>query len=465
MQNHFEDENAGTGQKVHIGIYIMAILAVAAVLISAIWLFKDSARPEAGQPSAPGDSNSLNTALPIPVSENTDIATHPISSGGNRPTIEKKQTHSKSPISQKSVQELGRLLQGSGLSLDERQRILAALVENGSTEAMAILKAALATGAEELRTAIAEALGNCSNSDCKQALLGLLSDQNERVVRAAIRGLAKQDTPEGFEALTRVLLDDQRSLDVRAEAASGLGTSKQPRVVEALSQAVALVNDSDVASEILRALGARDFSETKDFFLNYLRSPNVDSELRTTAVEALAQAEGNPTEFLTSLLMDGDADVRASAAWALSATDAEGNAASTLIGRLQTESDPDVRLRLYQALRNQEKPDIGAIINLLRQEQDSSARIAGLDLVAKIVRDRPTAEIQNFFDQKGVPMLKSAALEGDTGSDRIAAVLALARARTPASFLALQDVGALTTDPKVKQAANGSVPGATASTN
>jgi HEAT repeat protein len=464
MQNPSEDENSRTEQRVHIGIYIMAILAVAAVLISALRLFKYSASPEAGQPSGPGNSNSVTQALPIPLAENTNLATHPVDSGGNRPTIEKAQIHSESPISKKSVQELGGLLQDSRLSSDERRGIVAALVENGSTEAIAILKNALATGSEELRTVIAEALGTCSNSDCKQALLGLLSDQSESVVRAAIRGLAKQDTPEGFEALTRTLLDDQRSLDVRVEAASGLGTSKQPRAVEALGQAVTLVNDSDVASEILRALGTRDFSETKDFFLNYLRSPNVDPELRTTAVEALAQAEGNPTEFLSSMLMDGDSDVRAAAAWTMSATDAKGNAGSALIARLQTENDPDVRLRLYQALRNQENVDVPTILNQLQQEQDLGARIAGLDFLAKTVRDKPTTESQSFFDQRGVPALKDAALNGDTTGTRLAAVLALARAGTATSVSTLEEIAQQATDPRVKDAARGSTRIATIST-
>src|SRR5690348_1784016 len=107
MQNPSEDENSRTEQRMHIGIYIMAILAIVAVLISALRLFKDSASPEARQPSGLGNSNFVSQALPIPVAENTNLDTHPEDSGGNRPTMEKAQIHSESPNSKKSLQELG----------------------------------------------------------------------------------------------------------------------------------------------------------------------------------------------------------------------------------------------------------------------------------------------------------------------------------------------------------------------
>lgn len=447
----------GSSQKNHVSIYIAAMLAVLAVGYSAVRVIKN-----ARSPKAPTEGASAQ-ALPLPAIEETNLSGHSIAGGGDRLTTYGRQASSESKsTSQVSLTELTRLLRQAGLTGSERQKVLRALVENGSPEAMAILKEALAQGTEEMRTAIADALGKCSSADCRQALLGLLNDRSEAVVRAAIRAVAQQGSVEGVQALTPFLYDQQRSIDVRADAASALGSMKQAGAVEALTQAAMTVNDSDMVNELLNALGTRDFSETKDFFLNYLRSPNISSELRSAAVEALAQAEGNPTEFLRSILADGDSEVRTAAAWALSATDAKGNAGQSVIGRLQVEDDPDVRLRLYQALRNQESFDVGTVINLLQQEQDSSVRIAGLDLLAKSVRDNPTTESERFFEQKGLPALKNAALNGDTRSERLAAVLALARAGTDSSLAALEELANQADDPKVKQAALGSVPKGTA---
>ena len=88
---------------------------------------------------------------------------------------------------------------------------------------------------------------------------------------------------------------------------------------------------------MLNALGGREFSETQTFFQNYLRSPNTSSDLRVAAIEALSETKGDPTAFLVSVASDVDSDVRASAAWVLSATEVTGNAGGQLLGLLQSE--------------------------------------------------------------------------------------------------------------------------------
>ena len=179
----------------------------------------------------------------------------------------------------------------------------------------------------------------------------------------------------------------------------------------------------------------------------------VSSDLRVAAIESLWQAKGDPTAFLAGYLSDSDAEVRAAAAWAMSATDATGNAGPQLLAALQGEQDAYVRRRLYQALENQQSFDPGTALALVQRETDPTALTAGMDLLARTLRDNPTSELQNYFDQTAAPALQNMALSGETSSERIAAVIALIRASTPSAMSALQDIAQQSTDPRVQQAA------------
>jgi HEAT repeat protein len=184
-----------------------------------------------------------------------------------------------------------------------------------------------------------------------------------------------------------------------------------------------------------------------------LRSPTVSSELRVAALEGLSEAKGDPSAFLVSMASDLDPDVRTAAAWALSATDASGKAGTQLLGLLQGESDASVRLRLYEALGNQENADVSSVMAAVQNEKDPSARIAGLDLLAKTLRDNPSPQLQTFFDQTAIPELKQTALTGTSKSDQMAAVVALTRANSDPAMQALQDVAQNSNNPAVRQSA------------
>jgi HEAT repeat protein len=222
--------------------------------------------------------------------------------------------------------------------------------------------------------------------------------------------------------------------------------------MQALSQAARTIGDEDVAIQVLKAIGGREFIETQAFFRQYLGS-GVSSDLRVAAIESLAQAEGNPTAFLAGYISDPDAGVRASAAWAMSATDATGNAGPQLLAALQEEKNPEVRWRLYQALGNQDGFDTSTALALVQRETDPAARIAGMDLLASALRNNPTPAVQTYFDQTAAPALKNTALTGESSSERMAAVMALVHASTPAAMSALQELALQATDPRVQQSA------------
>ena len=341
-----------------------------------------------------------------------------------------------------NVSRLAEMAHNASLPYSERAKAIQLLAQDGSAEALAALKEILARADPGLRIAIAEALADCRSPEAASILMGLLQDPDEAVSKTAIHSLAKQNSAEAAGVLVRMLGEEDISAYLRCEAALSLGSVNQPGVMEALAQTAREADDQDLAAAALTALGERDFSETQSFFQDFLKSPDVAPELRVTAIETLASVPGDPTSFLAAVAgKDSDADARVAAAWALSATEATGQAAPQLLAMLQTETDPDVRLREYQALRNQSNVDPAAALSLVQAETDPSARIAGLDMIAKLVRDNPTPALQSYFAQTGIDELKQIALSADgTLDDRQHAIIALTRARTSEATAALAEI-------------------------
>ena len=438
---------------------LIGILAVAAVvLLAAVLLFKPKS-------TAPGSEPSPDATGGTPAPAETAPTTHAAGTQPEHaaPAQQVSATATQAPATgnaghgttdaQASVQDLIKKLKDASLPMSERKAAIRALAKLGTPEALAALKEALTGGSDEIRAAIAEGLGECTSPECGTMLVGLLKDPSEAVVQAAIRGLAQLGSPEATAALTQLLNDSQRSVDIRSEAIAGLGNIEGNGAFEALCQAAMTIGDEDIVSEVLDALGGRDFSETQSFFDKYMGSA-VSSDLRVTAIESLWQAKGDPTAFLVKYLSDSDAEVRNSAAWAMSATDATGKHGQQLLASLQGEQDEGVRVRLYQALGNQDSFDTGTVLALLQQEKGSSARVAGMDLLAKTLRDDPSPTLETFFEQTAAPELQKMALTSEMKDDRMAAVIALIRANTPGAVSALQQLAQSATEPRVKQAAS-----------
>jgi HEAT repeat protein len=339
-------------------------------------------------------------------------------------------------------------------SLKVRGKAAKALAGLGTSEAMSALKSALVTGSDSLRASIAAALGESQDPQSASMLRGLLTDKAESVALAAVQALAQQGSPEAVAALSQLLYNTATPLNVRCEAALGLGEINQPGVVESLSHAAATIGDESIVTQILNALGSRPIEETRGFFESYLHSPTASAELKITAIEALGQAQGDPSALLLDVVRNPDAELRAAAAWALSSTDVQGNLGAQLTAILQNEADPDVRRRLYQALGNQEGFDVASIQALIQKESDPAARIAGMDLLAQNLRSNPSSALSSYFDQNEVPDLKNLALTSETSQERMAAVTALKRAATAGSLAALQELALLSTDKRVTDSAN-----------
>jgi HEAT repeat protein len=340
-----------------------------------------------------------------------------------------------------SMEEWVRRLEDGTLSRAERVEAAEALVRIGTPEALTALKKAFGNLSRELRLAIVDSLGRDGSAEAMALLTEWLKDADSVLARAALENLLRLDKPEAASALVHGLNNAEVSADLRCQIAQGLGALKQPWTAQVLADAAADSENEEVARACVMALGELDYATTKDIFDNLLHAPDVSAELRVTALETLAGVEGNPTGLLKGVAAhDVDPDARAAAAWALSATTDTGDAAPAVLAMIQSEPDPGVRLRLYQALLNQSDVDYSAALALVQRETDPSARIAGFGLLAQEVRLNPSSTIRTYFDQVAVNELERIALAPGTLDDRQAAIVALVRANTPAALEALNQV-------------------------
>jgi HEAT repeat protein len=375
--------------------------------------------PTTAEPSSPG----AQASSPVTAKSSAISATNPGQVGPTTPPFQSQL----------------RVLTNLSLPLSERRKVAEELAQDGSEAALAALKQAFATAPEDMRAAIAESLGMCAGPECAKWLQELLQDPSTVVARGAVRALAGEGSAEAAAALLRLLGDVNTDSELRLSIAHNLGSVEQPGVTQALADLARTAQDPELAMAALSALGQRYFSQTEPFFKEYLSTPGISSELRVAAIEGLTQARDNPSALLLSMAADPDAEVRSAAAWALSATRDTGNVGAQLLDLLSQETDPKVRLRLYQALGNQESFDPGAALALVQNETNPSALLAGLDLLAKAVRDTPTPQLQTFFDNTAIAELKQIALTGNY-DDRQKARTALARAHTPGALAALHDL-------------------------
>jgi len=338
-----------------------------------------------------------------------------------------------------------------------RREAASELAKLGTDEAIRDLKVALKDGEPRLRAIIADALGISPHPEAKLLLKELINDKDPLVAGAAINGWARRGDAEAIEVLTGILQDEKRDADMRGNAAMALGTINDPAALKVLMTAAKGMQDSEVISQIMQGIGQRPFSETQAFYQQYLAQTGIPQAARVAAVESIGNAEGQTTTFLMQYTRDADPEVRAGAAWAISNSGERGQSAPEIMALLQQESDNSVRMRLYQALGNQEQVDVNSVMGMVQREVNNDTRLAGLELLSERLNPQEQPEVSQYFNQIAVPELKTSALSGATDYERMVAALSLLKARTPESMQALQDIASQTKDQRVARIAKGGV--------
>ncbi len=356
-----------------------------------------------------------------------------------------------------SEEELVRILLDKNASPKNRYHAAWALAKSGSEEALGEIEKIFSQKGTEayIKAAVAEGLGYSSNPRAKPILLNMLEDENEIVVRGAIRGLSAIGDQDAVFRLSGILNSNGASKNIIAEAAMGLGKIASPdaclALISAYQNAEASNNDT-LKQDIISAMGYRDISETEAFFQNILNQTDADASLRLTAIEALEEAQGDTGAFLANYLNDADSEIRAEAAWALASADAPGDLADAIESRLAIEEDAEVRKRLYQALGNQENPDLDAGAEFVFKETDLEARLAGYDLLARGLKGSENTALAERFTTTAIPELREMALSDENLNLKLSAVTTLKRAGTAESLSALKEIAAKSLDYRVVKA-------------
>lgn len=350
-------------------------------------------------------------------------------------------------------------LNDASLSFAERREAADALAQSGSPAARACLAAAL-TGPipPPLVSHVATLLAESKDPLALEALRQALQTPNETAAAAAARALAAQGDPADAQRLGEMLFDDSLPESLRAELALALGDIPGPEALHTLARAASQLTDENLSDEIWRALGQRPFRETESVFHSYLSNPDISADAKAAALDALSDAPGDVAPFLLQFLQDPENAVRLAAASSLGMQDLLPGQISRVVDALVTESAPEVRRSLYQALAMQPNVEPDALLRLTETERDPGARMALFNLLAAASQSEGAAPtVQALFDRSAVQELTARALGSGPYDQRLDSITILGRARTPQSAQALEALVGSLKEPGLQEAARNAI--------
>ena len=422
-----------------LGLFLVAFLLVAGFVVASVWI--ENRFP----------SDDAKRAL-LPTAQRA--VTKPIVNALSRQIESYVRSRAEAPYMNAwlTLEETIARFLDERVDLAERRLYAYRLARDGSPECIAALLKVLQTAPPEHKAFMAQLIGSTRNPAAKAWLWLLLNDVNERVVMSTIRGLSAIGGDDVTSRIAGILADDQRVDQIRIEAALGLGTIRTPVAARALVETLGQTPSGEVATQILNSLGRFEFPAVAGAFGKYLAAPETLPEMRVAAAEALGNSSQAAPFLLELAESDGDADVRAAAAWAISAHSTVRDIGPALAGLAERETDADVRRRLYEALLSQAGIPAERLLPIVQAENDLAARVAGFNAIGGVANQQPSSTIATAFDEKIVPELVRIATAPNSLNIQMRAVFALRRARTTAAQAALASI-ASSAPPQVATAA------------
>jgi len=337
-------------------------------------------------------------------------------------------------------------------SVAEQRRRAFLLAEEDPQKARELLEQLMASGEHPaLQAALAEALALSENSDIKTFIDSLATGENEELARAAIRGISGRDSAEAAGLLSNILHNPGMPDSMRTEAARSLGQMQEPTAFNHLLRASYEVVDLDdfepVFHSVLEGMGMADYTQTADYFARLLEHPDIDIASKVTALEALADAQGDAAKLLLQYVSHEDMDMREAAIWSLAVRPEIDQYAEPVMSHILREKDPDARALLYSTAAAA-GANAEALWQNVMDESDRHAYLAGLSFLAT----QAQGPLGQRFDREAVPNLKKIAQESTHRAEQIKAINALGRANTAGARAALLDINASNSDPRVQQA-------------
>ncbi|QJE96194.1 HEAT repeat domain-containing protein [Luteolibacter luteus] len=338
-----------------------------------------------------------------------------------------------------SLEETITLFLDESTDLHQRRFHVYRLAREGTPESIAALRKIFDSAPAGHKIYMAGLIGRSGNPHAKDWLKPLLSDPNEAIVRAAIRGLGVLGGDDVSRKLDLILKDGTRPQAVRVQAAITLGSMGSAAATDALLEAFSENPSDELMAEILHGLGKTRYHEVAPVFETLIASREAPLELRAVAVEALSESSSDAIPYLIEVAgHHEEPDLRASAAWAVSAHGSAGYLAPRLMDLAETEPEAEVRRRLYEAMLSQASLPADRVLSAALKEDEPATRIAGFNAAGQVAGRMPGSKAAAVFDAEIIPELLRTANQPNSLNLRMRAVFALRRANTPAARQALK---------------------------
>lgn len=229
-----------------------------------------------------------------------------------------------------------------------------------------------------VRLVAAKMLGNSAVTDA--ALVAALESPAARVREAALRAAGERTRPALRARVERMLADEP---DIAAMAAWALGEFEQKASVPALRRALAHASPR-VRTGAAWALGqVEDPSAAED--LERLVARDGDRRVKLAALQALGSLElSRSIPTLARAVESTDAELRYAALEALLDIDHEDEALVPLFLRFVADRDPDVRVRVIEALGSLGAVEAVPAIKRALEDPNPEVRRAAVEALAEI---------------------------------------------------------------------------------
>jgi HEAT repeat protein len=309
------------------------------------------------------------------------------------------------------------------------------------------------------REALLESIGSSGRPEASSFLRGYLSDADQGMRRAAVRGLAATGRAEDAQFLVEWMGRPALAIEESTEVALALGGSRAPNATAILMQAYPKADRDELSQCLILGLAQRPFDQTQGFFRQLLGDPRTETDRKKDALQALGQFDTVQVDFFLPYLQSADPEVRSGAYQGLGSL-AEGNPGPRLLVSLQSEKDPQARLALLESLGAQPSGDPWAMSRIAQAETEPLNRIMAAKAVARSLGGRPSGDaVVQEFGQVWAPELARLAIDG-SNTEGMQAVSALAiRRKSPEARNALARIAATAEDTKVKAAAQRALQG------
>ena len=343
------------------------------------------------------------------------------------------------------------------LSMKVRLRLAREIGEKGGLEQW---RNALGTMLPKaLREALLESIGNSGRAEASGFLQNYLSDSEQGMRRAAVRGLAATGRAEDAQLLGQWMGQPGLAIEESTEVALALGGSRASNATSLLLQAYPKAERDELIQCLLLGLAQRPFAQTQAFFQGMLGNPATEPDRKKEALMALGQFDSVKEDFFSPYLRSADPEIRSGAYLGLMVL-SEGNPGPKLLVALQGETDPQARISALEALGTQPSGDPWAMNRIALSEKEPMTRILAAKAVARSLQGREATDAAVVeFGRVWAPELSRLAIEG-SNQEGLQAVSALAiRKKSPEVRNALARIAAQCQDTKVQAAAQKALQG------